>query len=458
MLFAAYCFEFIGKSTKLFFTRASTIRPNYMIVLTKKKCDLDLLLKIGVWLCAAIAFITLIWITCLFIQTRLKEEGENIHKKITFDKNSAAYIYPLEAIASGPLALHPKIACGWISRIAQEFSILAFNSRPDAIQKEAKILIGMRKGKEQITTQNGKMIFLQEHKEGKGLSLSETPTSLWVKPILLDNGNVLVEAGRKLISKTGELVGEEKGEFTVFAATNPILHRDLQIAPLNELKNARYMGQDPLIAKYGGKEYAGWKDKVKILFSHETHSYACFVSSGDFLQYKEGQWRHACAENLLSALPLAHVISSTPKGLEIQAWDETGFLSMPISIAAQKNPQPFTTQELLPSSLRMRSSTQVSCLFGKKRLIVKKGDWLVRTASGWRNLRRAEEIEDCLYHRLKGELFIFDSIEKEQGKWTMHGHLFDIQRYFATPVSLPIDSEKKSSQRHFKKSLRLHGV
>ena len=99
----------------------------------------------------------------------------------------------------------------------------------------------------------------------------------------------------------------------------------------------------------------------------------------------------------------------------------------------------------------MRSSTQVSCLFGKKRLIVKKGDWLVRTASGWRNLRRAEEIEDCLYHRLKGELFIFDSIEKEQGKWTMHGHLFDIQRYFATPVSLPIDSEKKSSQRHFKK-------
>ena len=55
-----------------------------------------------------------------------------------------------------------------------------------------------------------------------------------------------------------------------------------------------------------------------------------------FLQYKEGQWRHACAENLLSALPLAHVISSTPKGLEIQAWDETGFLSMPISIAAQK--------------------------------------------------------------------------------------------------------------------------
>ena len=88
--------------------------------------------------------------------------------------------------------------------------------------------------------------------------------------------------------------------------------------------------------------------------------------------------------------------------------------------------------DLLPASLRVRSNTQLSCLLGKKRVIIKQGDWLLRTAHGWRNLRRTEDIEDCLFHRIKGDLLIFDSIDKQQGKIALMGNCS------IAPVSMPL--------------------
>jgi hypothetical protein len=367
----------------------------------------------------------------------------------------ASYMYPFEAIGSGSLALHPRIACGWVSRIAEEFSVIAFNSRPDAVQKEAKILVAFREGKEQMTIHNGKAIFLQERKEGKGLNLADAPTSLWIKPLILDNGNVLIEAGRKLIGADGVCVTEEKGDFIAYPVRSHAALREGQSDPLGELKGAHYIGPDPLIVQYGGNEYAAWREKIKIAFVYQGRSYACFLTQGDMLQYKNGEWRAVSQEEISPRYPLARVDAATAKGVSMRAWDETGFSASQVAIEAQKIAPSAVMHDLLPSGLRLRSSSQVSCLLGKKRLIVKKGDWLLRTASGWRSLRRADEIEDCLYHRLKGELLILDTIEKQQGKWVLAGHLFDELRTQSTPISLPIDTEKKGSQKPYRRGRAL---
>ena len=351
-------------------------------------------------------------------------------------------MYPLDAIGSGPLALHPHLPLSWMSRIAEEVAILAFNSRPDAVQKEAKILLRLKDGM-QMTACNGKQFFLQERTEGKGLTFSEGETALWVKPILLDNGNVLMEAGRRMISKEGEVLGEEKGEYVVSLIKGA--PQDKSLIALEELKLARCIGHDALILKYGGKEYASWRDKVKIEFILEGRSYACFVGKGDVLQYKENEWRVTPAQAVDKRLPMARVVIAVAKAVEIEGWDESGFFSVHTKIASAPAGQPLNNQELLPTGLRLRSSTQVSCLFGKKRLVIKKGDWLVRTQTGMRNLKRAQEIEDYLFHRLKGELFIFDGIEKQQGKTLLQGHLFDCMRLQATSVTIPIETEKKGT-------------
>jgi hypothetical protein len=65
-------------------------------------------------------------------------------------------------------------------------------------------------------------------------------------------------------------------------------------------------------------------------------------------------------------------------------------------------------------------------------------------------LRRSEEIEQYLFHRLKGELLIFDSVEQEQGKYVMKGHMFDETRMQMQPLTMPAVADKaqgKSSRK-----------
>lgn len=406
------------------------------MILTSIKYDLSRLLRWAVWGCSACAALCLIWAVTQLVSAGQERESA----RVALSREAPKFLFPLDAIGSGPLALHPRLPLGWMSRIADEVVILAFNSRPDAVQKEAKILVKLKEGMQSVIV-NGKQLFLQERTQGKGVSFSESETALWVKPILLDNGNVLMEAGRRLISKEGQLIGEEKGEYVVTLVKSA--QQEKSLTYLEELKGARAVGHDALIAKYGGKEYALWRDKVKIEFAGEGRSYACFIGKGDVLQFKDNEWRVVTAEAIDKRLPMARVLNASPKTAEIEGWDESGFFSVHAKLSSIQLPTPVSTHELLPTGLRLRSSTQVSCLFGKKRLVIKKGDWVLRTPSGVRNLKRAQEIEDCLFHRLKGELFIFDGIEKQQGKALLQGHLFDALRLQATPVTIPIETEKK---------------
>jgi hypothetical protein len=356
-------------------------------------------------------------------------------------KNAGA-LFAYEAIGSGGLALHPRHALGWVSRLADELALIAYNSRPDIESKNAKMLLSLKNGKELLTLSNGRTLFLKEAQQGKGLSSSETATGLWVKPILLENGAVLIETGRKLVSKEGKS-GEEKGEFIVAPQGGiPARYNPTQQGFIKELKSGRSFPQDLLIQKYGGREYSPWREKAVFEMTRGSSSYACFVSSGDYLVYEEGEWRVVPFEELKKDQPIAHVKSISGKGLEIEAWDETGFYPLQVTIETEKPGRFQLKPDAMPSGIRIRSGTQVSCAFGKRRVILKQGDWLLKTTTGWRNLRRAEEIEQYLHHRIKGELLIFDSIEKEQGRLVMKGNIFDETRTQIQPFSLPIDGDK----------------
>jgi hypothetical protein len=345
--------------------------------------------------------------------------------------------FPYESIGSGALALHPRYALGWVSRLADELALIAYNSRPDVHSEEAKILISLRSGKEQVAFPNGKTLFLRESDQGKGLHFSEAATPLWVKPILLDNGAVLVEAGRKSGGS------EELGQFVVTeAAVASSRYSPGQLPFVKELKAARCLGPDLFVQRYGGREYSSWRDKVVLELARGSATYACFVSAGDFLVYDEEQWRVAEREELKADLPVALVRAVSSKAVEIEAWDETGFYPLQVKVEMEKQIPFHLKPEVMPTGIRLRSASQVSCAFGKRRVILKPGDWLLKTVSGWRNLRRADEIEQYLNRRLKGELFIFDAIEKQQGKMAMKGQWFDETRTQVQQVTFPIDAEK----------------
>lgn len=357
-----------------------------------------------------------------------------------------ASVFAYEAIGSGGLALHPRHALGWVSRLADELMLLAYNSRPDIQSKDAKLLISLKNGKETLTVANGRPLFLKEAQQGKGLVISEAATGLWVKPILLENGAVLIEAGRKLVSKEG-IAGEEKGEFIVSPQGGiPSRFNPTQMIYVKELKSAHGFHQDLLIQKYGGREFASWREKTALELTRGSATYACFLSQGDYLLYEDEEWRVASSEELNNDLPVAIVKSASAKGLEIEAWDPTGFYPVQVRIEMEKPNRFQPKPEMMPSGIRVRSSTQISCALGKRRWIIKQGDWLLKTATGWRNLRRSNEIEDYLQHRIKGELLVFDAIEKEQGRLVMKGTLFDDTRTQVQPISLPIEADKSQGK------------
>lgn len=366
---------------------------------------------------------------------------ESLNREIEGGKKNGT-LFAYEAIGTGGLALHPRHALGWVSRLADELTLLAYNSRPDAISKEVKLLISLKHGKELLQLPNGKAFYLKENAQGKGLSLSNETTGLWIKPILLENGAVLMEARRKFILNE-DRESEEKGEFVLAPQGGvPAQYHPLQQPFIQELKQAHGFSQDLLIQKYGDREYASWRDKAILELTHGTETYACFLSSGDFLSYEEGEWRIKSLKELKSDQPVAHVKTASSRGVELEVWDETGFSPLIVKIEVEKPVRFQFKPELLPTKIRLRNTHAVSCAFGKRRIILKKGDWLLKTPTGWRNLRRAEEIERYLHHRLKGELFIFDTIEKEQGRQVMKGNLFDETRTQSQPISLTIESEK----------------
>ncbi len=398
---------------------------------------IDISTRLSVYLLGAACLFFLFFFFCYPWTVRtVSRPGTGIKQK------NHRTLFAYESIGMGGLALHPHHALGWISRLADEMVLISYNGRPDVKAADLKLLISLKTGKELLTLPNGKVLFLKEAVQGKGLFSSEVDTGLWVKPILLENGTVLVEAGRRLVSKEG-LWGEEKGDFILSpqggipSRFNPVLQPFIK-----ELKAVRGFAQDLLIQKYGGREYASWGEKITLEFTSGAGSYCCFVSAGDYLLYDRGEWRNAAFQELSCDRPLAYIKAASVKGIEIEAWDETGFYPIPIKIEIEKPARFQVKPETMPTAIRLRNANVVSCAFGKRRVLLKQGDWLLKTSSGWRNLRRSEEIDQYLHHRLKGELFIFDAIEKEQGRQVLKGHLFDESRTQMQPIALPIEADK----------------
>lgn len=417
-----------------------------MLIIPPSLLQIDKCLRLGVQ-SAAIALCALVCGMLVFYFVYPWESNSDVMQEASLMQKGSRAFFPYESIGSGALALHPRPALGWVSRLADELLLVAYNSRPDIDSQQANILIALKNGKEQLTLSNGSTLFLKESEQGKGLLSSQTPTGLWVKPLLLDNGAVLIEAGRKIKGLKEDKAGEEKGQFIVVQQGGTSARYNLaQQLFAKQIKSARVFPQDLLIQKYGGHEYAAWRDRCVLELTSDFKTYACFVCVGDYLIYEEGEWHVSAYEDLKADKPVALIAAANGKTMEMDVWDDMGFYPLHVKLEMQNQAHLQLKTDAMPSGVRLRSGTQVSCAFGKRRMILRQGDWLLKTSSGWRNLRRTEEIEQYLHHRLKGELLIFDGIEKEQGRSVMKGHIFDETRTHMQALMLPVDPEKSQGK------------
>lgn len=342
--------------------------------------------------------------------------------------------YPYELIGSSALALHEYHTSSWARRIANELLVLGYNTRPGQ-QEQVSIVFSLDKGKSSFISQNGGLIFLKEALEG--LAYSKEKTALWIQPLLLDNGSILIKASRQFQST------EQSTEFVSSCSLGIIQAPEMDC--IKQLEGSAYFNSDLLVQHYGGSEFTTWKEKGVLKCANSNGSYACFVSEMDILVFKGDEWQVASTEIKTEGFPIAQVKMLSPQGMQLEVWDEKGFYSHIVNLPV-KQKKMRKKLDIPLTKVRMRSSTRVSCSLGKKRFFLRQGDWLYKTSSGWHRLDKPKDFERVLYHRLVAEVFIFDSIVKEQGCFFMKGSLFDETRTQMQQMQLPIQIKKKKQK------------
>lgn len=193
---------------------------------------------------------------------------------------------------------------------------------------------------------------------------------------------------------------------------------------------------DLFLNQWGGDEYRDLSAKHKVEIDDKVY----FLSVGDLLSWDEGQWKIGKS---YEAVPLAKLVSTFGQGMIFEVWDPSGYLSSSVNLSLQSSKAPQRAEEAI-TSVRPRSPSEITCQLGKRRVIVKEGDWWVKTDRRWRSLRTADDLEAFLHHDIQGELFIFEKIENLKGKTILKGRCFDKMRTESLPLSLVVNTEKKS--------------
>ncbi len=395
--------------------------------------------SIGLFVVAAVS------ICFIFFSFRQRElESPPLTGILSLPKNS------FEAIGQGVFNLQRQDV-QQLPNLRDELILRALNTRPDAKQMEEesgqpRFLFGFRGNPVPVTAKSGQILYLSWEKAALAkkdwygppapISISSTPTPWTIEPLVLEN-QVFIAA--KTAKETDELL-LKKSE-----GPNAIREKVQNTIWYQLLKTARFWTTDRFCSSYSQTT----ANSLKVGFGRLNSAKVLIIDPGQYLFFASGEWQQGNLE-FAGGRPLAQVLSQTDSALTLQIWDESGFFLETISIPPlSPESYPFTKMDALFSALKARNNSEVSSVMGKRRVVLKPGDWWIKTERGWRRLKKRGEIEDYLSFRLLGELFVVDGLEMFQGKTVIKGQQFDPLRQRMQSFLLPIaEAPGRNSKPH----------
>lgn len=276
--------------------------------------------------------------------------------------------------------------------------------------------------------------------QGERLKFAKNTSPFWVD---------LVEADGKIEGKgfITALDGTQidAGSFIVSCQECPIQGAQeftTEGAPFRVLAEARWWGRDQFrpTPESGERLEIGTSELLEI-------------REGDWLIWKEGRWQKKGildpAQKGDSEMPIAHIQSVSAKGLILEGWGSEGHTR--ISLMTAVGP-PFKIKgEDLFSSIRIRSEKQISCMLEKQCMVLKTGDWVLKTGGRWKILRKKDEKDAFLNGKLFGELFILEQISQKQGQKMIQGRLFNPGRTQVVSIEMTAQSARKMGEKGSRK-------
>lgn len=351
--------------------------------------------------------------------------------------SSSQYNYSL--IGTGPLALKKDRWSALLTFLSHQIVITPEYKRPSphSLPHPHALSITLKSSGATQTILPEEKIFLTA--APSSLEFSKTPSQLWIIPKVKTAGSLKLE-----VSIIDEISKEEHH----FSFEADLLQEKPQaVGPhCDSLTQSKWWGTDLLFQEYGGEEWRSHSSKQKIYMG--THDpYLLFLEEGDFLIWENFHWKLAAEPPSSADVLIAHVKKIQSQEIELAIWGPGA--TTPEWVYVHKQPAAAfnSRMDYLPTSFRQRSATQVTCLLGKRRVILSEGDWLLKATSGWRILNNLKDFEDALNHKINGEIFIFDRLEKEGANILLKGSLFNIERTQKQPISISMVSEKKTFKK-----------
>ncbi len=307
--------------------------------------------------------------------------------------------------------------------------------RPSSTADRSRILIRLAQAKQSKRVNLPASVGL-EFGADQSLQFREQDDPFWLECNLTPSGQVA--AALYLITPAGEKVCKEN--WISSPQETPLLSVDeiAKASPFKALAESRWWGQDLFAEKFDG---SGQK-LHRIEMGGEANPTLLEFQTDQWLVFKENRWQQAPMDE---TCPIAHVKANSSQGLEIEGWEGSSHIRFKIP---QILSIPLKTKgEELFSQLRIRSEKQVSCMIDKQCLILRMGDWVLKTPNRWKVLRKKEEKEAFLTGNITGDLFVLDRIDAKGTTKSIGGQLFSIKRSQVASIECvqPIKSAQGST-------------
>lgn len=330
----------------------------------------------------------------------------------------------IESLGQGPLALN-KLQSTKLQPLLQELVLIGANTRPDQ-DHDRVCSLALRTSGEERTLSVGETVYFEVKDEKLCFTQEATDLALTARSLEMDQ--LICEIKTQNISESCILSSS--------AIFSHLLDQELYV---DVLKKGATWGKDVFLTGWGGDEYRDMTNRVKVSLGPDVY----FLKPGDCLWWNGDAWVDTIESDSIG--PIAQLVKATSQGADFQVWDSTGFSSQTIHLGLQVPPKTSFKIDELMTAIRPRSPSEITCQLGKRRVIVREGDWWIRADDRWKPVRTSADLEACLHHQIPGELFIFETVEASKGKVTLKGRAFDRMRTFSEPVSLVLQTEKKQS-------------
>lgn len=333
-----------------------------------------------------------------------------------------------ESIGQGPFSLNPQYLNPHTPKVLDSFFVTKGSQR---ILGSDYLHLGSHDSDQLSSLSYNDFLKLEILKDESGKDV------VWfIKPIKEEKEAVIFEAkqgahGSMMIAlPVVDIQDTQKDKYQTF----------LNSEALSVIQKAKLAGMDCLFEDDTTKKAVLLIDLKQILS----------LNINDALYFVNGKWQK---ERALSC-PIAEL---RQEGLDFHFLisDASGFFSH-IHKLAKSYDETFNIASMIPDSVKVYESGVISCQIGHQRLVLKKGDWVLKTQHVCQILKTKMSLEKLINFERYGPLCVIDDIQISKERSLVRGKIFSPLRIKSHPfeIEAPIVKVTKNLSKPRSKGVR----